>query len=228
MSADQNPPQKVRHFITFAKEGALRFGGQLDLQRTFERTFRRAKLPLAYSQGFHPHPKINLGAALPLGIVGRCEIADIWLEQPIAAEKLLALLQAASPEGLRFIAARQVSPQEPAVQTLLAAAEYQIEWHQQDQPEDLKQRVEHLLSQPSILRERRGKCYDLLPLIEELLVSQMADGTEMLLLKVCIQPGKTGRPDEVLLSMDLDPFLPDITRIKFHYLEMGDRAEGLE
>ena len=226
MPADQITPEKVRYFITFAKEGAMRFGGQLDLQRTFERTLRRAKLPLAYSHGFHPHPKINLGAALPLGIVSLCEIADIWLEQPIAPDKMIAALQAASPEGLRFVEARQAPPKEPALQNLLASAEYQIEWHQEDQPEDLKKRVEQLLSQSSILRERRGKSYDLLPLIEELQVNQRADGQEMLLLKVCLQPGKTGRPDEVLRAMDLDPFLPDITRIKFHYIEKTDVDKG--
>ncbi|MDP3186130.1 MAG: TIGR03936 family radical SAM-associated protein, partial [Anaerolineales bacterium] len=62
--------------ITFSKTGALRYTGHLDLQRIWERTARRAGLPLVYSQGFHPQPKIQIAAALPLGFSGRAELVD--------------------------------------------------------------------------------------------------------------------------------------------------------
>ena len=57
----------MRVRLTFTKQGALRYTGHLDLHKILERSIRRAKLPLAYSQGYHPQPKINLAAALPLG-----------------------------------------------------------------------------------------------------------------------------------------------------------------
>ncbi len=57
--------QRLR--LTFAKTAAMRYTGHLDLHTTWERTLRRARLPLAYSQGFHPQPKIQLASALPLG-----------------------------------------------------------------------------------------------------------------------------------------------------------------
>ncbi len=53
----------MRLRITFSKQGALRYTGHLDLHKIWERTARRAGLPLAYSQGFHPHPQIQLAAA---------------------------------------------------------------------------------------------------------------------------------------------------------------------
>jgi hypothetical protein len=71
----------ARYRITFSKTEAMRFTGHLDLHRTWERTFRRAGLPLAYSEGFNPHPKINIGAALPLGCLSRGDLIDAWLER---------------------------------------------------------------------------------------------------------------------------------------------------
>jgi len=216
MTGDPNAPVKFRYEITFAKEGALRFCGQLDLQRTFERAIRRAKLPLAYSQGFHPHPKLNLGAALPLGIISRCEVADVWLEQPVPPADILQALQAASPEGLRILAAQPADTHTPALQTRIASAEYQIHWHPEDKPLDLEGRVETLLAQAEIIRQRRKKTYNLRPLIEEMEVHPGSESEPQLFLRVCLQPGKTGRPDEVLRAMGLDPYQPDIIRTAFH------------
>ena len=69
----------MRVRITFSKQGALRFIGHLDLHRLWERAMRRANLPLTYSQGFHPQPKISLAAALPLGFSSRGEVLDARL-----------------------------------------------------------------------------------------------------------------------------------------------------
>ena len=212
---------RARYMITFAKEGALRYCGQLDMQRTMERTLRRAKLPIAYSQGFHPHPKINLGAALPLGIISHCEVADIWLDEPRPAGLILEQLQGHSPEGLRFIEAQHVSPQEPTMQSRIQAAEYHILWPRDDVPEDLEQRVKVLMRSHALIRERRGKQYDLRPLIENAELSTSEDDVPMLIIKVSLLPGNTGRPDEVLRAMDLDPYQPDIIRTRF-FLDVKD------
>lgn len=216
MTGDPNAPVRYRYEITFAKEGALRFCGQLDLQRTFERAMRRARLPLAYSQGFHPHPKLNLGAALPLGIISQCEAADVWLEEERTAEEIRQALSAASPSGLRIIAVRSIDARLPALQTRIASADYHIHWHPEDTPPDLDVRVEKLLAQPEIIRQRRKKTYDLRPLIEEMVVQPGSETQPQLFLRVCLQPGKTGRPDEVLRALELDPYQPDITRTAFH------------
>jgi radical SAM-linked protein len=64
----------MRLRITFSKTGSLRYTGHLDLQTVWERTARRAGLPLAYTQGFHPGPRIQIASALPLGFIGHAEI----------------------------------------------------------------------------------------------------------------------------------------------------------
>ena len=69
----------LRLRLYFGKTSLMRYTAHLDTQRALERTIRRAKLPLAYSEGFTPHAKMNLAAALPLGFTSIGELADIWL-----------------------------------------------------------------------------------------------------------------------------------------------------
>jgi radical SAM-linked protein len=77
----------VRVRIHFHKTEAMRFTGHLDLHKAWERALRRAgsrsALRLAYSQGFHPQPRIHLACALPLGFTSECEVVDVWLENEI-------------------------------------------------------------------------------------------------------------------------------------------------
>ena len=77
----------MRIRITFSKSGAMQYVGHLDLHRSWERTFRRSGLPLAYSQGFHPQPRLNLACALPRGFTSQCEIFDAWLEQDVPIDR---------------------------------------------------------------------------------------------------------------------------------------------
>jgi radical SAM-linked protein len=115
----------MRVRITFTKQGALRYTGNLDLHKILERSIRRAALPLAYSQGYHPQPKLNLAAALPLGFASRAEVMDIWLNDEV--DDVLSPLQANVPPGLTILGAAQVDEREPSLQTQVIAAEYQVE-----------------------------------------------------------------------------------------------------
>src|SRR5512140_3138353 len=109
----------MRIRITFTKQGALRYTGHLDLHKLWERTARRADLPLAYSQGFHPQPKMNIAAALPLGFSSRCEVMDLRLKDEISLEGLPEKLQATLPTGIRVLNVESVDERLPALQTLV-------------------------------------------------------------------------------------------------------------
>ena len=87
----------MRVRITFSKTPAMRYTGHLDLHRAWERAFRRAGLPLAYSQGFHPGPRLNLACALPLGFTSECEIVDAWLDGDLALSEIETALTGALP-----------------------------------------------------------------------------------------------------------------------------------
>ena len=191
----------MRIRITFVKQGALRYTGHLDLHKLWERAARRAELPLAYSQGFHPQPKMNMAAALPLGFSSRCEVMDMKLEQDIPLESLSTRLNSTLPSGLQVVDIEQVDERAPALQTQVVSAEYEITLTETVDGSELKRKVDSVIESKSIPRERRGKMYDLRPLIEEisLTLPPLPKGQKVrVFMRLAAREGATGRPEEVL------------------------------
>jgi radical SAM-linked protein len=195
----------MRLRITFSKQGALRYTGQLDLHRIWERTARRAGLPLAYSQGFHPQPKIQLAAALPLGFSSRCEVVDLKFATQVPLEGLAERLQASVPSGLKILTIQQVDERAPALQSQIDCAEYEVTLLEQVDVELLMANLAALLEAGSLPRERRGRRYDLRPLIEQLFFAPhlsagegVGGATAVLRMRLACREAATGRPDEVL------------------------------
>lgn len=193
----------MRIRITFAKLGALRYIGQLDLHKLWERAARRAELPLAYSQGFHPQPKINIAAALPLGFSSRCEVMDMKLEKEIPLDGLREKLQGTLPTGIQVLNVESAEERAPALQTQVVAAEYEVTLPESFDGSELKLKIDSVLESESIIRERRGKKYDLRQLIEELSLTPThfppGEGLgERVLMRLAAREGATGRPEEVL------------------------------
>jgi len=184
----------MRIRITFIKQGALRYTGHLDLHRLWERAARRAGLPLAYSQGFHPQPKMNMAAALPLGFSSRCEVMDMRLERDMSLEDLPTRLNETLPSGLQIVGVEQVDERAPALQTQVASAEYEVTLTESTDRFELEQKIDSVMELKTIPRERRGKMYDLRPLIEE--AQLLSDGK--IFMRLAAREGATGRPEEVL------------------------------
>jgi radical SAM-linked protein len=90
--------QKVR--LRYAKRGRLRFTSHRDVARAFERAVRRAGVPMAYSQGFNPHPKISWIGASPTGVASEAEYLELQLVEPVDPMRLVTALDAAMPDGL--------------------------------------------------------------------------------------------------------------------------------
>jgi len=209
----------MRIRITFAKQGALRYIGQLDLHKLWERAARRAELPLAYSQGFHPQPKINIAAALPLGFSSRCEVMDMKLEHEIPLDGLREKLQETLPTGIQVLNLESADERAPALQTQVVAAEYEVTLTESVDASELKRKVDSVLESESIIRERRGKKYDLRPLIEELFPLLMGEGLGVrVLMRLTAREGATGRPEEVLdvLGIAFEETRIERTRLIFH------------
>jgi radical SAM-linked protein len=192
----------MRLRLTFAKQGALRYTGNLDLHTLWERAARRAALPLAYTKGFHPQPKINLASALPLGFSSRAEVIDIWLNEDRDLSQLRDDLQAALPIDLPILNIEQVDDRAPALQTQVVSAEYEVTLTESGS--NLTSRLAALWGAESLPRERRGKPYDLRPLIESLEAAPAeGSGKTRLLMRLAARAGATGRPEEVLAALDI-------------------------
>ena len=193
----------MRIRITFIKQGALRYTGHLDLHKLWERAARRAELPLAYSQGFHPQPKMNLAAALPLGFSSRCEVLDMRLEHDIPIGDLPTRLNQTLPSGIQVVNVEQVDERAPALQTQVLSSEYEVELTEAVDETELQQKIDSVIKSKAISRERRGKMYDLRPLIEELSLtpSPLPEGEGQgvrVFMRLAAREGATGRPEEVL------------------------------
>ncbi len=187
--------QRLR--LHFAKTEPMRFTGHLDVQRAWERTFRRALLPVKYSEGFTPRPRFHLASALPLGCTSRHELADVWLEQPMDPQDVEARLRPVMPPGLELLRVEAVPEDQPALQNQVRAAEYRVTFL--DPIPDLEDRVRAFLAREQVIRTRRDKRYDLRPLVEALEVRTDPETREPeLWMRLSALPGATGRPDEVL------------------------------
>ena len=191
--------QRLR--ITFAKTAAMQYTGHLDLHKTWERTFRRARLPLAYSEGFSPHPKIQLGSALPLGFTSDCELVDVWLETPQDLAMARAALEQAAPPGIHLSEIREIAERTPALQMQVFAAEFRVTLPLTLDAAALDQRVADLLASPEIRRTRRQKEYDLRPLIESLAHPASDAQGHTLVMRLTAREGATGRPEEVVEAL---------------------------
>ena len=202
-----------RYRITFGKGPELRFTGHLDLHRAWERTFRRSGIELAYSQGFRPRARINIGAALPLGCTSGGDLLDVESTEAVAAADFIAALRSAAPPGLTLEATEEVDLGGPKLQKLIQSSKYQVVLGM-DTPSDLASRIDGLVASESLPRTRKGKGYDLRPLIERLELTGESERPK-LRMQLAARSGATGRPDEVLLALDLDPtsLVPHRTRL---------------
>jgi len=97
---EQQAPPVQRLRIRYAKRGRLRFTSHRDFARAFERAIVRCRLPMSYSSGFNPHPRISYAGASPTGAASEAEYLEIGVAVRVEAHDVLAALDAALPAGL--------------------------------------------------------------------------------------------------------------------------------
>ena len=193
----------MRIRITFSKTDAMRYTGHLDLFRSWERTFRRSGLPLTYSQGFHPQPRLNLACALPLGFTSECELLDAWLECTKPLQQIQQTIEAVLPPGLVIHGMEIINIQAPALQTQVTSVVYVITFL--DDIPDLDERLQRITSSEHLPRLRRNKSYDLRALIEEMAFIPLHEGgNRKLRIQVSARESATGRPEELLDEMGIE------------------------
>jgi radical SAM-linked protein len=139
----------MRVRATFAKTSAMRYTGHLDVQRAWERALRRGNLPLSYSKGFKPHPKLNLTAPLPLGFTGTHEMIDIWFDERLPLDVLKKIIASALPPGLQISTLTEVPIYGPKLPNLLTDAIYTVTLLKADS--DLDARVSEFLKKDTIV-----------------------------------------------------------------------------
>ncbi|MEY9933339.1 radical SAM-linked protein [Catenulispora sp. GP43] len=97
------PPTVQKLRIRYAKRGRLRFTSHRDIQRAFERALRRARVPMAYSAGFTPHPKVSWAGAAPTGVASEAEYVEIGVTRALVPAELAAALDGSLPADLDIL-----------------------------------------------------------------------------------------------------------------------------
>ena len=97
------PPTVQKLRIRYAKRGRFRFTSHRDIQRAFERALRRARVPMAYSAGFTPHPKVSWAGAAPTGVASEAEYVEIGVTRPLVPAELAAALDGSLPADLDIL-----------------------------------------------------------------------------------------------------------------------------
>ncbi len=120
------PKERYRLRLRFGKLEEMRFIGHLDLIRLFERACRRAQLPMHFSEGFHPLPKIAVATALPLGMTSTAEIAEFELHREMGPQEFLTQLQAQLPSEIPLFTAELVESNAPHAGAVLKEVGYDL------------------------------------------------------------------------------------------------------
>ncbi|MDP3259204.1 MAG: TIGR03960 family B12-binding radical SAM protein [Thermodesulfovibrionales bacterium] len=116
----------LRLRVEFSKAGVLKYLSHLELVTAIFRSMRRAEIPMRYSQGFHPSPKVAFGPALGVGIAGIREYFDMEITPPFDIDYFIPRMNSVLPEGLKIKDAVLISDKEPSLSSFISRYEYEI------------------------------------------------------------------------------------------------------
>jgi radical SAM-linked protein len=210
----------------FAKRDAMRWLSHLELQSVMERALRRAELPLAFSRGFSPRPKLAFATALPVGLVSEAEWADVELVERLEVSDFAQRLAEELPDGLQLLEAQEVALNAPSLMSSLRESVYEIANSElQGSNCKLEERITGLLAATELWVERKTKHgpkrIDIRPLIHDLTVHPVTPLSEAKSLgsprhpvTVVLADGSAGkgRPEEVLALLFGDEGQPEIVK----------------
>lgn len=204
--------QRIR--FTYSKTTPLRYTGHLDLHRVWERTFRRSRLPVAFSQGFSPTARLHMACALPFGFTSRCEILDLWLSEAMPLPDVITALTPCIPPGIEIHSCEEVDLKGPALQMIVRASDYIILLLESPGVDEIQTRIAALLAASQLPRIWRERNYDLRPLVEALeMTGADENGRIILRAQLATRENATARPEELLSALGLDPLATRVERM---------------
>ncbi|WP_306216024.1 TIGR03936 family radical SAM-associated protein [Actinoplanes sp. RD1] len=218
--------QRIR--LRYAKRGPLRFTSHRDFARAFERSLRRAGVPIAFSQGFTPHPKISYASAAPTGVGSEAEYLEIGLQAPVDPAQLIVALDAALSPGLDVLDAVIAPEGSGSLADRIDASAWRLELPQVS-PAQAEAAVAAFLAADEVLVERMTKqgrrSFDARNPVASFVVTKESDAPSGATAAPCAiidlvvrQVTPAVRPDDVLSGLRVvaglePPVPPRVTRL---------------
>lgn len=145
----------MNYRINYEVTGSLAFLSHLEIMRLWQRAMLRCHLPIAWTQGFNPRPKLSLGPARNVGVEGLCEYLDAEFNGIVKSEELVTKLNGVLPEGVRVLKTREIPVGTKMLEAVINEAVYKVTFLK-GMPEDAEAKVKALMDSDQCLYLRKS------------------------------------------------------------------------
>lgn len=219
--------------IRYAKLNNLKYLSHLDFIKMMERAIRRAQLPLTFSEGFHPHPKISFGPALAVGIESTAEFMDMQLASELSTEAIMERLNQALPQGLRIQQVKRIHQSVKTLNALINRASYHLLVSVDSQLiNEAVQQLNGLLAttELNVLRVNKDgqKIVNIRPWLHTLTIKELSKNQLTIDSQGEIGSGGNLRPEDIIRSIKVPVNIETITRTRLWFEEKGATLDPMD
>jgi radical SAM-linked protein len=208
--------QRLR--LTFSRGEELKYISHLDLMRLWQRALRRADIPLVYSQGFSPHPRLSLAAPLAVGVTSDGGLMDIFLERRVSPHFFLKTVREQLPRGIDITEVVELGMGLLSLQSQVRFAEYRVIAESDKELKEVEAAIRSLLSSDRLpwqhARDKEVRKYDLRTLVEDIWIIETHPSEFTIGMRLRCDSTGTGRPEQVLLALGFAGLPKSIHRTK--------------
>ncbi|MDD5287707.1 MAG: TIGR03936 family radical SAM-associated protein [Dehalococcoidales bacterium] len=208
----------LRLRVRFCRGEELKFISHLDIIRLWVRALRRARIPLEYSEGFSPHPRISLAVPLSVGVTADSELMDIFIGKAVSPHWFMDTVNRQLPDGLKVLEASPIGINVPSLQSQVRFTQYQVEVETEKNAEEIRLMIDRLLSAESLPwhheRDTGRRSYDLRALIDDIWLVDSEQSSRTLGMILRCDEGGSGRPEQVTIALGFQEYPKSIRRVK--------------
>jgi len=208
--------QRLR--IRLSRGDEIKFISHLDIMRLWERALRRARIPLAYSEGFNPHPRISLAAPLPVGVTSEAELMDVFTVKWVSPHWFTGIINEQLPPGIEILEVYPIALTLPSLQSMVRYAEYRVEVATENRLEGVESAIASLLSAEHLpwhhQRDTGQRDYDLRALIDDIWFISRDDSHLTIGMRLRCGSSGSGRAEQVTAALGLTYYPQSIHRTK--------------
>ncbi|MFC1933799.1 TIGR03936 family radical SAM-associated protein [Chloroflexota bacterium] len=208
--------QRLR--IRLSRGEEIKFISHLDIMRLWERALHRAEIPVAYSEGFSPHPRLSLAAPLAVGVTSEAELMDVFVTKPASPHWFTAATSRQLPLGIEILGVYQVALTMPSLQSQVHYAEYTVEVETNKSLKDIEMAVSSLLSVEHLPwhhhRDTGRRSYDLRALIDALWLVDWHHPYCTIGMRLRCDNSGSGRPEQVVSALGFSHYPQSMHRTK--------------
>jgi radical SAM-linked protein len=195
--------QRLR--IRFRRGEEIKFISHLDIMRLWQRALHRAQIPLAYTEGFSPHPRLSLAAPLAVGVTSQAELMDVFCSQWVSPHFFTDAVSQQLPAGIEIVQVFSVAPTMPSLQSQVGYAEYEVKLEAEKDKAEVEAALASLLATEQLPwhheRDTGTRNYDLRALIDDLWLTEWRQGFSTIGMRLRCDSGGSGRPEQVAAAL---------------------------